>query len=322
MRAAKTILLSFLVATLSGGLAAANPSATSLLASGQVDDAISTLRQTITHSPNDAEAHHLLCRAYFSLGDWDRGILDCQKAVLLDPSNSNYHLWLGRAYGEKADAARFFSAAGLAKKTRTEFETAVQLDPKNVAAITDLAEFYLEAPGIVGGGKDKAETEARNLQALDPAKADWIHARIAEKGKDLSAAEKHYRAAIQASHGAASAWLNLGLFYKHSSRWDDMQEALHHVLAAPMDRPEALFDAAEILVHTNQNLPDAAAFLRRYLSSETSVEQAPAFKAHYLLGTVLEKQGNKPAARQEYRAALSLARDFSPAQDALHRINR
>jgi uncharacterized protein HemY len=101
-----------------------------------------------------------------------------------------------------------------------------------------------------------------------------------------------------------------------------MQEALHHVIAAPVDRPEALFDAAEILVHTNRNFPDAAELLRRYLSSKTSVEQAPAFKAHYLLGTVLEKQGDMQAATQEYRAALGLARSFSPAQEALNRINR
>jgi tetratricopeptide (TPR) repeat protein len=321
MSAATRFLLSLFLATLPA-LAATGPSATSLLASGRVDEAISSLHQTITHSPNDAEAHNLLCRAYFSLADWNRGVSDCQIAVSLDPNNSNYHLWLGRTYGEKADKANFMSAAGLAKKARAEFETAVQLDPRNVAAITDLAEFYLEAPGIVGGGRDKAEAEARSLQMLDPAKADWVHARIAEKKKDLSAAEEQYRAAIQDSHGAASAWLNLGLFYKHSSRFDDMQAALHSVLAASVDRLDALFDAAEILAHTNRNLPDAAELLRRYLSAKTSVEQAPAFKAHYLLGTVLEKQGDKQAATQEYRAALGLARDFSPAQEALDRINR
>jgi tetratricopeptide (TPR) repeat protein len=303
-------------------IAAANPSATSLLTSGHVDDAISTLHQTITHSPNDGEAHNLLCRAYFSLGQWDRAISDCEKAVSLDPNNSNYHLWLGRAYGEKADKSNFLTAVGLARKTRSELETAVRLDPKNVAALTDLAEFYLEAPGIVGGGRDKAEAEARNLQALDPARADWVYARLAEKNKDSAAAERYYKAAIQASHGAASTWLNLGLFYKHENRLNEMQEALHHVLGGPVDRPEALFDAAEILVHTDRNLPEAAELLQRYLSTKTSVEQAPAFKAHYLLGSVLERQGDKQAAGNEYRAALDLAKDFSPAQEALNRINR
>src|ERR1700737_4708190 len=108
MSGATRFLLAFFVATLPA-LAAAGPSATTLLASGRVDDAISSLHQTITHSPNDAEAHNLLCRAYFSLADWERGVSDCQIAVSLDPNNSNYHLWLGRAYGEKADKANFMS---------------------------------------------------------------------------------------------------------------------------------------------------------------------------------------------------------------------
>jgi Tfp pilus assembly protein PilF len=62
--------------------------------------------------------------------------------------------------------------------------------------------------------------------------------------------------------------------------------------------------------------------LRRYVTSAFTVEQAPAFKAHYLLGTVLEKQGDNQAAAREYRAALALAKSFSAAQEALNRVNR
>ena len=62
------------------------------------------------------------------------------------------------------------SAASLAGKVRNEFEAAVRLDPNNVDARSDLGEFYLEAPGIVGGGRDKAEAQTQALAALDPAK--------------------------------------------------------------------------------------------------------------------------------------------------------
>jgi hypothetical protein len=41
-----------------------------------------------------------------------------------------------------------------------------------------------------------------------------------------------------------------------------------------------------------------------------------------LLGTVLEKQGDKQGAAQEYRTSLTLARSFSVAQEALNRVNR
>lgn len=314
--------LSFALLMIVPAVAGADESAPRLLATGHVDEAIATLDHQINAEPNDAVAHNLLCRAYFSLGDWDRGIRDCERAVALDPNNSQFHLWLGRIYGEKADRVSFFTAAGLAKRVVREFEAAVHLNPGSVDARTDLAEFYLEAPGIVGGGRDKAEQQADSLQSLDPAKAHWVNARIAEKKHDTAEAEKEYRAAIDVSHGAASAWLNLGLFYRHSQRWDDMEQALLHVRSATLDRPDALVDAAEILIHSNRNLMEAIQLLHAYMHSSSQVEQAPAFKVHYLLGTASEKLGDRRKAVAEYQAALDLAKEFQPARQALDRVDR
>ncbi len=302
-------------------LALAADGAGGLLAAGRVDDAISSLQQRISSAPNDADSYNLLCRAYFALGNWDPGVSACEKAVELAPNKSEYHLWLGRIYGEKADASNFFTAAGLAKKVRTEFETAVKLSPNDVGARTDLAEFYLEAPGIVGGGRDKAEAQAQTLATLEPAKAHWVIARIAEKKKDMAAAEREYRAAIEASHGSAEAWLDLGLFFRHADRLDEMEDAIKHASSAPMKQPVVLVDSAETLIRSARNYPLAAQLLQRYLDSST-VEEAPVFKAHYLLGNALERQGNKPGAAKEYRTALSLARNFSLARDALNRVGQ
>jgi tetratricopeptide (TPR) repeat protein len=320
MRAFSSLLLAAVIAL--PAIAGADESAPALLASGRVDEAINALHGQISASPNDALAHNLLCRAYFSLGDWDRGVSDCEKAVTLAPDNSQFHLWLGRIYGEKADKASFLTAAGLARRVAREFEAAVHLNPRSIDARTDLAEFYLEAPGIVGGGRDKAEQQASQLQGLDPAKAHWVNARIAEKKKEFPQAESEYRAAIDASHSSASSWLNLGLFYKHRERWNDMEQALSRVRTAPMDRPDALVDAAEILLHTQHNIPEAVQLLRAYLNSKSQVEQAPAFKVHFLLGSAAEKLGDKKNAESEYRSALELAREFQPAQQALARVNR
>jgi tetratricopeptide (TPR) repeat protein len=313
----------FLLLLAAGALAAgADDSAPALLAAGRVDDAITALRGRISATPNDAAAHNLLCRAYFSLSDWNRGVSACEQAVSLEPSNSHYHLWLGRVYGEKADASGFLSAAGLAKKVRAEFEQAVQLDPDNVDARTDLAEFYLEAPGIVGGGQDKARAQAETIAKLDPAKAHWVLGRIAEKKKDPAAAEKEYRASVEVSHGGAIAWFNLALFYRHGQRWDEMEDAIRHASSAPMTRPEVLMESGDVLIRSGRNFPLATELLRRYLASSSTVEEAPVFKAHYLLGTALQKQGDQRAAAEEYRAALALAKGFTRAQDALNRLNR
>lgn len=310
-----------LAALILPAIAAAADSPSDLLAAGRVDDAIITINGKLNNAPNDAASHNLLCRAYFAVSNWDRAISACERAVSLQPNSSEYHLWLGRTYGEKADSSSFLTAAGLAKKVRNEFERAVQLDPSNVPARVDLAEFYLEAPGIVGGGQDKARAQADLVAKLNPAKAHWIQGRLAEKNKDLPAAEREYRAAIDASRGGANAWLNLALFYRKTGRLDEMQEALKKAADAPLDQPEVLVDAASTLLRANRDLPFATQLVRRYLAS-TTVEQAPPFKAHYILGTILEKQGDREGAAREYQSALMLAKDFGRAREALNRMNR
>jgi tetratricopeptide (TPR) repeat protein len=291
-----------------------------LLASGHVDELIENLQRRLAAEPGDAESNHLLCRAYFSLDEWDRGISACERAVELDPENSLYQLWLGRIYGEKADRAGFLKAAGLAKKVRTSFERAVELNPKDWEARTDLAEYYLEAPGIVGGGKDKARAQADAIMSLNPAMAHWVLGRLAEKNKDNAGAEGEYRAAIEASHGGAHSWLNLALLYRHLNRFDEMEQALHTMETRPLDRPESLMDGASILFRTGRNLPFATQLLQRYLQSP--VEAEPAFKAHYLLGQLLEKQNDRKGAAEEYRAALALAHTYTRAREALKRVDR
>src|SRR5690348_1253550 len=95
-----SLLLSVIFAA-SSAIASADETAPALLVSGSVDEAIAALHGQINSSPDDAVAQNLLCRAYLTLGQLDRGISACEKAVALAPENGQYHLWLGRIYGEK-----------------------------------------------------------------------------------------------------------------------------------------------------------------------------------------------------------------------------
>lgn len=289
-----------------------------LLAAGRVDQAVQDLNRQIEVSPN-AESYNLLCRAEFELGAWDAGIPNCEKATELDPDNGLYHLWLGRIYGEKADHTGFLHAVGLAKKVRAEFERAVSFDPDSCEVRTDLAEFYLEAPGIVGGGQDKALAQADKIESLNPAMADWVKARLAEKNKDIPAAEREYRAAVVDSHGGAREWLNLAGFYSRKGRLDDMDRALRSLETSRLDHPAALADGASIILRTKRDYSLGIRLLRRYLSTKT-VEEAPAFKARVMLGELYERQGNASAAASEYRVALGMAHDYALAQDGLRRV--
>lgn len=310
------LILLLLIASVT---ASVGDSAKEMLAAGRIDEAIAELNGRLSSSPADAESSNLLCRAYYTLEEWDRAESHCRKAVSLDPQNGRFHLWLGRVYGEKADRVNFISAASLAGKVRGEFERAVQLNPKDVEARLDLVEFYIDAPGIVGGGEEKARQQAQTVGTVNPAREHWVYARIAEHRKDTATAEREYRQYIELSKGDAEAWLNLALFLRRQKRIDEMEKALVKLSQAPNPEPDVLWEASAMLERAGRHFPLATELVNRYLASGP-VEKAPAFKAHYLLGILLEKQGDKAGAAREYRTSLSLAHNYGTAQQALNRV--
>ena len=318
LRFVRTGLLSGIVAI--GGIFSSlqAQSASDLLAAGRAEDALHQFQADVQKSPTDAAAHNLLCRAYFMIDDWDHAIAACERARDLDSKNSDYELWLGRAYGEKADHAKMLSAASLAIKVHDSFERAVSLDPKNWRARSDLAEFYMEAPAVVGGGKEKALHQADALAPLNAGMSHWVLGRLAEKNKDFEQAEREFRAEIASTHSDVKGWVELAIFFRHTNRLDEMEDALRHAESATVDRAESLMDAASLLLRTSRNPDLAIRLLRRYLSAP--VEEGPAFRAHDMLGQLFEKQGNRAAAADEYRASLSLYRGYARAQEGLARV--
>jgi tetratricopeptide (TPR) repeat protein len=323
-RTSSTTLVLSLLLCLSFATAAAqepNP-AQVLLNAGRVDDVIALLQRQLAANKDNAEANNLLARAYYAEEVTDKAIPPGERAAELAPQNSVYHLWLGRIYGQKAEKVNPFSAMGFAKKVRDQFEKAVQLDPNNMDARSDLAEFYVEAPGMVGGGKDKARAQADAIASKNPALAHWVRARLAEKDKNFAEAEIEYKAAIDSSKGRADQWLNLAAFYQQRNRIPEMLDAINKAVAAPRKTSAVLFDAAGLLFHANQKLTLAAEFDNKYLASKDKVEEAPAFKAYFLLGQILEKQGDITSAAKQYQSALAFAKDFAPARDALKKIQK
>jgi tetratricopeptide (TPR) repeat protein len=293
----------------------ADPAVVELLSLGRMNDAISVLL-----TRNDAESMHLLSRAYYATEHWDEAVKCGERAVTLRPGDAYYHLWLAREYGEKAANANPMTAAAQARKARSEFERAVQLDPASVEARLDLAQYYTEAPVIIGGGLDKARDQAVQVAKQNPAKSHLILARIAGKEKQFQEAESQLRQAIGEARDPAEYWLELARFYRLQGRPDDMQKAVQSAVAQPGISADTYFDAANELFEGNRDFPAAVSYLKKYLASGGMVEGAPAFRAHYLLGQIYEKVGQAPAAVSEYQASLALASGFDRARKALNHL--
>lgn len=291
-----------------------------LLNAGRADDAIKVLNGQIAANPQNAEAYSLLCRAFYFQEDYDQAIANCERAVQLDPKSSVYHMWLGRTYGDKADRVGPFAAIGLAKKAVAQFEQAVQLDPNNVPARTDLAEFYGSAPGIVGGGDDKAHRVIEETVKLDPVAAGNMRAQFALSKKDYATAEREAQNAVQLSGGTARSLLELARIYGKEKHWDQMESMIQKAMSLSNKRPQDIFFAGELLVQHGRNLNGAIQYLRSYLAGPTD-EQGPAYRAYWLIGKAYEKLGDKTNAAKAYHSALELASNYRRAQDGLRHVN-
>jgi tetratricopeptide (TPR) repeat protein len=293
---------------------------TDLLIAGRADEAVRMLTPQATG--NNAAAYNSLGRVYFALEYWDNAVRNCERAVQLEPRNAIYQLWLGRSYGEKANVSSAVLAFPLARKTVAAIATAHSLDRQNMAIAHDLAEYYANAPLVVGGGASKALALAAELAPEHPSDAAWVRAMVAANAGRHEEAEREYTEEIRLAHGSAVSYLDLAHFLKGRKDWDRVQQTVERAMHSAEVHPADRYNAAELLLKARRNLDEAARLLRIYLQDGHSEEEAPVFRAHYLLGEVLQNDGDPSQAAAEYKAALGLASSYRPAAEALRRLEK
>lgn len=283
---------------------------------GEADNALQEISSLPQNGAGTAEAQNLACRIHFALQQWDKAVSECEQATRLDNQNFAYHMWLGRALGLKAQHVIFTSAYGLGKRVLVEFETAARLNPRSPQALMDLGEFYKSAPGMIGGGLDKAERVAKQLDGVDVSGAHQLRARIAESRSDYDTAEREYKEAVATSQHPALRLTMLASFYRSRKRYPDMHAALRSAEGAARKDPHAtvaLYDSAGVLMDGKLDPGTAARMLEEYLASATKTEEGPAFEAYVRLAKMKKQLGDPSGAQQEITAALALAHDYKPA---------
>jgi tetratricopeptide (TPR) repeat protein len=105
-------------------------------------------------------------RAY-EAEDYEHAVAVLEEVLKMRPDCARCAHLLGKGYGRMAERANWTSAVGLAKKTRSALEQAVELAPDDADAIHDLIRFYRAAPGFLGGSPEKAEALERRLREAE-----------------------------------------------------------------------------------------------------------------------------------------------------------
>jgi cytochrome c-type biogenesis protein CcmH/NrfG len=231
----------------------------------------------------DAAAFELLGRNYYMTGDYKKSTDALEKAIALDPENSDYAMWLGRAYGRRAEMSNPFSAMGHASKARQYFEHSVALNPRNIDALNDLLEYYMDAPGFMGGGMEKAKTVVARITQVDPAEGHWAQSKLDEKHKELDSAEEHLRRALELNPQKVGRFIDLARFLAKQGRFQEADQNFARAVQLAPDSPKLMYARAEVYIKAGKNLEIAKDLLKRYLTCAIGPEDPTKADARKLL---------------------------------------
>jgi len=279
--------------------------------------------QAAAKDPQNGDVQLLLAKSYLELEEHDPAIKSAEKAVTIDPQNSVYHEWLGRAYGEKADHTSWFSAISLAKKTRKEFETAIQLDGKNFSARQALIEFDCSAPGIVGGGEEKALPQIKQLAEMDAAEGHYAAGNCRRQKKDFAVADEEFLKALESNPKSAGLIYDIGDYAVKRGQPERLLSVADMGERVAPDDPRGKFYRGVALVLKKENPGETERLLREYAKKAPvrSGYPRPA-AAHAWLGRLFEDQNKMEEAVKEFESALKLDPKNKMAHEALKRLKK
>lgn len=287
---------------------------------GHFSAAISTLQPATRSTPPDAAVYYWLSRCYFELKNYQQAITAGERAAKLSPNNSEYQLWLGRAYGQQADVGRSF---WMALRSKDALEQAVQSDPTNIAARRDLAEFYIEAPWMVGGSKAKAREQIAAIAAIDPIQGTLAQAEYDRKTGNTPRAQAELKSLLQEKLKTVDEYYELADFFASHPDPTLEQQAIDGAAAIAPSDPRLLYYKGVVLALRGEQLDEAESYLKAYLArTPDRSDYPPHADARTWLGHVYQQQGKRMDAAQQYQIALQLDPRNQFARQSLNQLGK
>ena len=260
-------------------------------------------------------------KAAMKRGDADQAAKLLEQAVAMKPNVAEYHFILGTAYGAQAQKAGMFGGIGLAKKTKAEFERAVELDPNNIEARFGLLNFYTIAPGIIGGSDEKALQQAAEIKKRDALEGHRAYGRIYNGQKKFDLARKEYVDAVREQPASAKAHYYLGSFLVSQKDWSGSLHEYEYALKLDPKYMPAYFRIGHHATASQSNYARGEEAMRKYLAYTPAEDEPSHASAWYYLGMIQEKTGRKADAKESYANAQKLAPKSKEVSEALKRVS-
>jgi tetratricopeptide (TPR) repeat protein len=250
----------------------------------------------------------------------DDAITRAEAAAEARPDDGKAWLWLGNAYGRKAIEVGMLSKPKWAGKCREAYEKAVAVAPGDPDARLSLMQYYLQAPGFLGGGVDKAQAQVDALAKIGPA---WGHIGRAallladDRDDEALTAYADAVAADPANHRGLLGMISLHL---GAQRIDIARETVDEALARNARDPVALYMLGRLAIEDGQRIDEGIEGLATYITLENRPEELGLGAAWWRKGLLLEKAGRKDDAVKALQQAVSLDARLEPAKKDLERL--
>ncbi len=284
------------------------------------DEARSELATLTTQRPLDARVPLALGRVHLAQRETEQAIEWLERAVNLDTASADARLWLGRAVMERARTASRLRRPGLAKRVKAAFERAVELDPRSLDARRALLDFYLMAPSMLGGGKDRARAQADSIHALSYLRGRLAYAAIRRKEKDVAGAAQELHAALEEFPDSAAAHYAMAELRSAAGALDSAAAAYDGLLARWPGEYRARCELGRVLTRMDGGLERAARVLDECLRVTPDHDGPAVAEAHFALGALYERRGEVDRAKTEYQTALQRLPRHREAKKALEEL--
>lgn len=269
-------------------------------------------------TPTDATPVLYLGRVALQQNDTDEAIRQFERCVAIDEQNAQCHAWLGNALGMTAPRANKLKLPFLARRTKREFDRAIELDPGSVDGRFGELEYYLNAPGFLGGSIDNAREQAAEIERRDKLRGALAYATIADHEKDVKASELAYERAVAVAPDSVAGYSGLVNLYVRQQRWTDAFATLDRIAAHVPTEHNVPIRIARIAAMSGEHLSRGEEVVKQWLAnppSQATVDNKAT--AHFRLGQVYEKTSRRELARAEYEQALKINPKQEEARKAL-----
>ena len=157
-----------------------DPALQALLTAERLSDLETTSSQRLATNPDDAQAVLGLAMAAMASNDGPRREATIRRAetcIKLNPQAAECHYALGTVLGVHAMGQGMVKMASSVGTVKAALQESLRLAPTWYPARSAVVEFYLQAPGLIGGSTAKAAEAAR--AAAKPEQARALEARVA-----------------------------------------------------------------------------------------------------------------------------------------------